>query len=260
MLGALIGQLYSVVLTVPFPNLALQPGTAAIAALAALGTGVLGAPFSMICLALEITGDFSVTVGAVVASSVCALIVRELFGYSFATWRFHLRGEVIRGPQDVGWVQQLSASSLMRADFENALSTMPIAEAQKLFSPARVRQIVLRDPNGTYAGLVSSADLHSIATKTTSRSRLWRSRQEEFLLPRCLHSRDHDRVRTQRSRRAGRHRSPRASRQRRDRQRGQCLADLWRGVRAAQSGTVLQMSGALTAADPCRSGRNRRDR
>jgi len=31
--------------------------------LAALGTGVLGAPFSMICLALEITGDFSARAG-----------------------------------------------------------------------------------------------------------------------------------------------------------------------------------------------------
>jgi len=40
----------------------------------------------------------------------------------------------------------------MRSDFENALSTMPITEAQKLFSPGQVRQIVLRDPNGTYAG------------------------------------------------------------------------------------------------------------
>jgi chloride channel protein, CIC family len=145
-LGALLGQLYSTVLSVPFPNLALQQGTAAIAALAALGTGVLGGPFSMVCLALEITGDFSVTVGAVVASSVSALLARELFGYSFATWRFHLRGEVIRGSQDVGWVQQLSATSLMRSDFEIALSTMPIAEAQKLFSRAQVRQNVLREP------------------------------------------------------------------------------------------------------------------
>jgi len=183
MLGALIGQLYSVVLSVPFPNLALQPGTAAIAALAALGTGVLGAPFSMVCLALEITGDFSVTVGAVVASSVCALIVRELFGYSFATWRFHLRGEVIRGPQDVGWVQQLSATSLMRSDFETAPSTMPITEAQKLFSPARVKQIVLRDPNSTYAGLVSSADLHSIATIDNLPLVTLARQSDAFLLP-----------------------------------------------------------------------------
>ena len=183
MLGALIGQLYSVVLSIPFPNLALQPGTAAIAALAALGTGVLGAPFSMICLALEITGDFSVTVGAVVASSVSALIVREMFGYSFATWRFHLRGEVIRGPQDVGWVQQLSATSLMRSDFETAPSTMPITEAQKLFSPGRVKQIVLRDPSGIYAGLVSSADLHSIATIDNLPLGTLAQQSDEFLLP-----------------------------------------------------------------------------
>ena len=42
MLGALIGQLYSVVLSAPFPNLTLQPGTAAIAALAALAPASLG--------------------------------------------------------------------------------------------------------------------------------------------------------------------------------------------------------------------------
>lgn len=183
LLGALIGQLYSIVLTGPLPTLALQPGTAAIAALAALGTGVLGAPFSMVCLALEITGDFSVTVGAVVASSVCALIVRELFGYSFATWRFHLRGEVIRGPQDIGWVRQMSAASLMRTDFENALTTMPIGQAQKLFSPAQVRQVVLRDPNGIYAGIVPAATLHSVANQDDELLGSLAQQQDECLLP-----------------------------------------------------------------------------
>lgn len=183
LLGALIGQLYSVVLTGLLPTIALQPGTAAIAALAALGTGVLGAPFSMVCLALEITGDFSVTVGAVVASSVCALIVRELFGYSFATWRFHLRGEAIRGPQDIGWVRQMSAASLMRTDFENALTTMPIGEAQRQFSPALVRQIVLRDPNGIYAGIVPAAALHSVANQDDELLGSLAQQQDEYLLP-----------------------------------------------------------------------------
>lgn len=183
LLGALIGQLYSIVLTGPLPKLALQPGTAAIAALAAFGTGVLGAPFSMVCLALEITGDFSATVGAVVASSVCALIVRELFGYSFATWRFHLRGEAIRGPQDIGWVRQMSAASLMRTDFENALTTMPIGEAQKLFSPVQVRQIVLRDPDGIYAGIVPAATLHSVANQDDELLGSLAQQQDECLLP-----------------------------------------------------------------------------
>ncbi len=183
LLGALVGQLYATLAGFAFPTLALQPGTAAIAALAALGTGVLGAPFSMICLALEITGDFSVTVGAVVASSVAALIVRELFGYSFATWRFHLRGEVIRGPQDVGWIKQLSAMSLMRSDFDIAPTTMPINEAQKLYPPGRLKQLVLRDCSGFYAGIVSSADLHSIVSADDASLDTIAHQRDEVLLP-----------------------------------------------------------------------------
>ncbi len=183
LLGALIGMLYSTLAVMAFPASALQPGTAAIAALAALGTGVIGAPFSMICLALEITGEFSVTVGAIVASSVTALIVRELFGYSFATWRFHLRGEVIRGPQDVGWIKQCTAATLMRSDFATAPGRMTVAEAQRLFHPGQLKQVVLRDPNGGYAGLVSLAELHSADIDGDAPIQTLSRQQDEYLQP-----------------------------------------------------------------------------
>ena len=120
-----------------------------------------GAPFAMICLALEVAGQFSLTVGAIVASSVSALIVRELCGYSFATWRFHLRGEVIRGPQDVGWIKQFNAATLMASDFETTPGQMSIAEAQKLFPPGRLKQVVLRAPDGRYGGIAHLSELHS---------------------------------------------------------------------------------------------------
>ena len=55
------------------------------------------------------------------------MIVRELFGYSFATWRFHLRGEAIRGPHDVGWMRDLSVRKLMRADVPTLPATLTIA-------------------------------------------------------------------------------------------------------------------------------------
>jgi len=183
MLGSLIGQLYSTVLGQYLPDLALQPGTAAVAGMVALGTGVIGAPFSMICLALELTGDFSITIGAVVAASICAMIVRELFGYSFATWRFHLRGEVIRGPQDVGWVKQISAATLMRSDFETAQASLSIAEAQKLFPPGRVKQVVLRQTDGGYGGIVNSAELHGIVAPGDQTLETLAQQRDEFLLP-----------------------------------------------------------------------------
>ena len=47
---------------------------------------------------------------------VASLTARRLFGFSFATWRFHLRGEAIRSAHDVGWIRNLTVGRLMRRD------------------------------------------------------------------------------------------------------------------------------------------------
>ena len=49
------------------------------------------------------------------ACVVASLVVRETFGYSFSTWRLHLRGETIRSANDVGWMRQLTVGRMMRA-------------------------------------------------------------------------------------------------------------------------------------------------
>ncbi|MBY0295815.1 MAG: chloride channel protein [Methylobacterium sp.] len=163
LLGALLGQFYTGAAAALVPQGVIQPGTAAMAGMAAFGTGVLGAPVTMICLALETTGDFSITVGAVVAAAIASLIVRELFGYSFATWRFHLRGEdAIRGPHDVGWIRQISAAMLMRRDFKAVGADRPIQEVREGFTTGREKQAVLVR-EGRYAGVVLAADLNVAA-------------------------------------------------------------------------------------------------
>jgi CIC family chloride channel protein len=162
LLGGLLGRLYaeSATLYTPFN---FPAGLAAIAGMAAFGTGVLGAPVTMTVLALETTGDFSVTVAALAASALSALIVRETFGYSFATWRFHLRGETIRGPHDVGWVRQLNVARLMRKDVRTAPGDVTIAVAREMFPPGVTKQIVALDAQGRYAGIVLAADLSAAA-------------------------------------------------------------------------------------------------
>ncbi|MBX9739071.1 MAG: chloride channel protein [Beijerinckiaceae bacterium] len=159
LLGGMIGRFYAeaVSLYTPFD---FPASLAAIAGMAAFGTGVLGAPVTMTVLALETTGSFSVTVAALAASALAALIVRETFGYSFATWRFHLRGETIRGPHDVGWVRQLNVARLMRKDARTVPADVTIGVAREMFPPGTTKQIVALDQDGRYAGLILTADLH----------------------------------------------------------------------------------------------------
>jgi len=158
LIGGLLGRLYAETATLYTP-FDFPAGLAAIVGMAAFGTGVLGAPVCMTVLALEITGDFHVTMAALAASAISALIVRETFGYSFATWRFHLRGETIRGPHDVGWVRQLNVARLMRKDMRTVPGDVTVAVAREMFPPGVTKQIVVLDGLGRYAGIVLAADL-----------------------------------------------------------------------------------------------------
>ena len=63
-----------------------------------------------------------------VAVIISTQMTRELFGYSFATWRLHLRGETIRSAADVGWIRDLTVRRLMRPDVATVNSTMPLDE------------------------------------------------------------------------------------------------------------------------------------
>jgi CIC family chloride channel protein len=56
-------------------------------------------------------------------------------------------------------------------------------EAQKLFQPGRLKQIVLRDPKGGYAGIVSIGELHSSDIDADTPIETLAHQQKEFLLP-----------------------------------------------------------------------------
>jgi len=79
----------------------------------ALSAAIVGGPLTMTFLVLESTGNLGVAGGVLAASIATTLAVRATFGYSFTTWRLHLRGETIRGGQDVGWLRDLTVGRMM---------------------------------------------------------------------------------------------------------------------------------------------------
>ena len=160
LIGSMFGRFYGEGVAL-WMEISLSPGTAAVAGMAAFATGVLGSPVTMTVLALEMTGDFEVTAASFIACAISSLIVRTGFGYSFATWRFHLRGETIRGPADIGWLRDLNVARLMRKDARTLPHDVTIEAARNLFPPGGERQVFLLDKDGRYAGTVLTADLHT---------------------------------------------------------------------------------------------------
>jgi chloride channel protein, CIC family len=160
-LGALGGHLFAGGIDAVWPALKLDPNVYAIVGMSALSASVIGGPLTMSFIALESTGNLWLTTAVLVAVMISTQITRELFGYSFATWRLHLRGETIRSAADVGWIRDLTVRRLMRPDVTMVSATMPIEEFRGRFPLGSKTRVLGVDANGRYVGLVLVAEAHA---------------------------------------------------------------------------------------------------
>lgn len=160
-LGALGGHLFAVGFNAIGAGFTIDPAVYTIIGMSALSASVIGGPLTMSFIALESTGNLWLTTAVLVAVIISTQLTRELFGYSFATWRLHLRGETIRSAADVGWIRDLTVKRLLRPDVPTVDSTMPLDEFREKFPLGSKNQVVAVDPEGRYVGLAIVAEAHS---------------------------------------------------------------------------------------------------
>jgi CIC family chloride channel protein len=165
-LGALFGKVFAGAISIlpfltPMPN-----GFYAVVGMSALAVAIVGGPMTMTFLALESTENFSVTMAVLAASIVSAVTVRRLFGYSFATWRFHLRGEAIRSAVDIGWIQALTVGRMMRRDQQTVHRDLSLEAFRQEFPLGAVQRVIATDSDGRYAGIVYPAEAHGLGDRS----------------------------------------------------------------------------------------------
>jgi CIC family chloride channel protein len=156
-LGALVGRIYAGVVELILPGQHLWTQDAALVGMAALAVAVIGGPMTMSFLVLEATRDFALTAIVLTASLAASALVRELFGYSFSTWRLHLRGEVIRSARDIGWVRTLTAGSMMRKATATVPASVTVAEFRRTVALGSTSRALLVDGEKQYVGMVMTA-------------------------------------------------------------------------------------------------------
>jgi CIC family chloride channel protein len=160
-LGALLGKLFAAVLAMVTVTHAIPATVCALIGMSGLAVAIVGGPLTMAFLTLESTGSLPLTVAVVAASVISAITVRRTFGYSFATWRFHLRGEAIRSAVDVGWMRSLTVGRMMRREVRTVRSDMPLTSFRRDFPLGATARVVVVDEMGRYAGIVQVPEAHS---------------------------------------------------------------------------------------------------
>ncbi|NUB14343.1 hypothetical protein GAY28_17675 [Azospirillum brasilense] len=160
LLGGLLGGRAYGVVELLVPGLGLDRMLLVLAGMGAVAAGIIGAPVTMVLLVLEATQDFWAASGVLIGVLVSTTVVRQAFGYSLATWRFHLRGVPSRGAYDVGWVSELTAMRLMRGDVKTILTPQTLDTLRRLHPLGAAKTVFAVEPDGSYAGIIDMGAVH----------------------------------------------------------------------------------------------------
>ncbi|ODT84780.1 MAG: hypothetical protein ABS86_06555 [Sphingobium sp. SCN 64-10] len=128
--------------------------------MAALSVSVVGGPMTLAILMLETTHDFALMGVVLTATLISSAFTREVFGYSFSTWRLHLRGANVRSPRDIGWMLKLNAARVMRKDWAALRDDVSVAEFRARIPLGSTSKTVITDVAGHYRGIVTTASAY----------------------------------------------------------------------------------------------------
>ena len=156
-LGSLVGQIFAGAIDALQLGFQLDPTDAALVGMAALSVSIVGGPMTLAILMLETTHDFALMGVVLTATLISSALTRELFGYSFSTWRLHLRGSNVRSPRDIGWKMTLNAGRVMRTDWVTVRDDLSVAEFRAAIQLGSTSRTVMTDAEGHYRGIVTTA-------------------------------------------------------------------------------------------------------
>lgn len=159
-LGSLFGSLVVGVTSVLPHDLLPQRSALMLVAMGSMAAAVIGAPVTMVLLVLELTGDLRAAAGVMTGVIGATLLVRETFGYSFATWRFHQRGVQIRGAHDVGWVRDMTVARLMRGDPKLVPDAITLGALRLYYPPGAAKTVFMVGEGDRYAGRIDMGAVH----------------------------------------------------------------------------------------------------
>ena len=181
-LGALLGKAFAGALALVSATHAIPQEVCALVGMSGLAVAIIGGPLTMGFLALEATGSLPMTVAVLAACVVSSLTVRRTFGYSFATWRFHLRGEAIRSAVDIGWMRNLTVGRMMRREVRTVRADTPLSAFRRDYPLGATARVVVTDEADRYAGIVLVAEAHGADVAATRLGEILHH-ADEFLMP-----------------------------------------------------------------------------
>lgn len=155
-LGAALGCVIHQLILMPLFNTSTPLDLLVVAGMAGIAVSIIGTPIAIILLMIETAGLHSGVITTVITVIIANQLTRYWFGYSFSTWRFHVRGSDVLGPQDIGRLRALTFTDLNIKKIPLLSINSPLPSLIDHIKHTNTLVIALKDSNEQFLGLVHS--------------------------------------------------------------------------------------------------------
>lgn len=165
-LGAMVGGAFGVVATLVFPDLSSGHAAYTIVGMGAVAGSVLGAPISTILMVFELTGDYSLTIGVMIATVIASLLTQQIYGFSFFTRQLDRRGLNLRTGREKGLLHEMRVSEVLCDDHATIGPAARMTQVRRALLGACHAELFVVDGEGRLHGTITLADLADAAFST----------------------------------------------------------------------------------------------
>ena len=115
-IGAMMGGTFGVIATMVQPELSSGHSAYTLIGMGAMAGAVLGAPISTILMVFELTGDYELTIGVMIATVIASQISLNALGFSFFSWQLNQRGISLKGGREAAVLRSRLVRDVMKDD------------------------------------------------------------------------------------------------------------------------------------------------
>ena len=162
-IGAMIGGAYGLIAAIPFPDLSSGHGAYTMIAMGAVAAATLGAPISTILIIFELTGDYRLTLGVMIAVVIASVITRVWHSPSFFADQLRRRGVHIHGGHDVTALRRLKVHDLMQQDHVSVSMDTGLDSLRNRLRLAPMNELFVIDADEKLVGTITLSDLGEVA-------------------------------------------------------------------------------------------------
>ncbi|MBF0251485.1 MAG: chloride channel protein, partial [Alphaproteobacteria bacterium] len=161
--GAMLGGAFGIVATGLFPELDTGPGGYTLIGMGAVAAATLGAPISTTLIMFELTGDYELTLGVMLAAVMSTGVTRNVLGLSFFTLQLERRGLDLKGGFETALLRQHRVADVMHECHAVVPPSANLAELRWRLQESPGGELFVVDEHGILIGTITFADLSEAA-------------------------------------------------------------------------------------------------